>query len=129
VNEYVDNQTKETMQIALRLLQNPAIRGKAAMDAAVKEAARLQSSSIGAEVGSKEARVLVQQYLSGAGYNVQPSGEFDKATTDALIDFKRKNNLSSLKDDQGRPVYTPYVDGVTAEALYEAVYKAGDKKK
>jgi nucleoid-associated protein YgaU len=129
VNEYVDDRTKETMQITLRLLQNPGLRGKAAMDAAVKEAARLQASSIGPEVGSKEARALVQQYLNGLGYKVPSNGEFDKATTDALLDFKRKRGLSTLKDDQGRPVFTPYVDGNTAEALYDGVYQAGDKKK
>lgn len=129
VNEYVDARTKETMQVTLRLLQNTGLRSKASMDAAVKEAGRLQSSAIGPEVGSKEARALVQQYLSGAGYNVQASGEFDKATIDALIDFKRKNNLSTLKDDAGRPVFTPYVDGDTADKLYNAVLQAGDKKK
>lgn len=129
VNEYVDDRTKETMQITLRLLQNPGIRSKEGMDAAVKEAGRLQQSSIGPEVGSTEARQLVQQYLNGLGYKVPTTGEFDKATTDALVDFKQKRGLSALKDDQGKPVFTPYVDGNTADALYEAASQAGDKKK
>lgn len=129
VNEYVDDRTKETMQITLRLLQNPGLRSKEAMDAAVKEAGRLQQSSIGPEVGSTEARQLVQQYLNGLGYKVPTTGEFDKATTDALVDFKQKRGLSTLKDDQGKPVFTPYVDGDTADALYEAASQAGDKKK
>jgi nucleoid-associated protein YgaU len=120
VNEYVDNRTKETMQITLRLLQDQGIRSKEGMDAAVKEAGRLQAGAIGPEVGSKEARALVQQYLKGVGYNVPVSGDFDKATTDAIVDFKSKHQLSTLTNDKGEPVYTPYVDGPSADALYEA---------
>jgi nucleoid-associated protein YgaU len=130
VNEYVDSRTREAMQISLRLLQDPKVRAKANMEAAVKEAAKLQDSSIGPECGSREARALAQQYLAGLGYGtVKPTGTFDQATVDALLDFKRKHNLAaSYKDDSGAAVYTPYVDGATAEALYQEIAKLQTKK-
>lgn len=129
VNEYVDTRTRESMIVALRLLQDPNVRQQASMEAAVREAARLQKGSIGPEVGSKDARVLVERYLDGLGYNLSIDGTFDKATTDAIIDFKRKNGIAaSYKDDKGQPVYTPYVDGRTADALYNAIRQLGTKK-
>lgn len=129
VNEYVDTRTRESMIVALRLLQDPNVRQQASMEAAVREAARLQKGSIGPEVGSKDARVLVERYLDGLGYNLSIDGTFDKATTDAIIDFKKKNGIAaSYKDDKGQPVYTPYVDGRTADALYNAIKQLGTKK-
>ena len=129
VNEYVDARTRESMVVALRLLQDPNLRQQASMEAAVREAARLQKGSIGPEVGSRDARILVQRYLDGLGYRVPVDGTFDQATTDAIVDFKRKNNLgASFKDDQGQPVFTPYVDGRTADALYNAIKNLGTKK-
>jgi nucleoid-associated protein YgaU len=124
VNEFADARTREAMQITLRLLQNPGVRQRANMEAAAKEAAALATNAIGAETAQPEARAYVQQYLKGLGYQVQVTGNFDKATEDALIDFKRKNNLAaSYKDDQGNAVYTPYVDSATAEALFQALNK------
>ncbi|MFP5504022.1 MAG: LysM peptidoglycan-binding domain-containing protein, partial [Candidatus Sericytochromatia bacterium] len=129
VNEYVDQRTKETMAVALRTLQDGTLRNQRTMEAAVKEAARLQQSSIGPEVGTPEARALVQTYLNGLGYKVDTSGAWDQATIDALTEFKRKNGLAApFKNDRGQPVFLPYVDGPTAEALYEAAVKAQQSK-
>lgn len=129
VNEYVDQRTREAMVVALRLLQDPNLRQQASMEGAVREAARLQKGSIGPEVGSRDARILVQRYLDGLGYRVPVDGNFDQATADAVIDFKRKNGIAaSFKDDKGQPVYTPYVDGRTADALYNAIKQLGTKK-
>lgn len=128
-NEYVDGRVRETMQVSLRLLQNPALREKASMEATVREAARLQGSSIGPEVGSREARQLVQQYLDALGYTVPLTGAFDEATLNAVLDFKRKNGIAAgFKDDKGQPVYTPYVDGRTADALLSAIQAQASKR-
>ncbi|MEB3284863.1 MAG: peptidoglycan-binding protein [Candidatus Sericytochromatia bacterium] len=122
INEYVDDRVRETMQVSLRLLQSSSLRDKAIMEATVREAARLQASAIGPEVGSREARQLVQQYLDALGYQVPVSGTFEESTLDALLDFKRKNGIAAgFKDDKGDPVYTPYVDGRTADALLNAI--------
>ena len=128
VNEYVDDRVRETMHVSLRLLQSPTLRQKATMEATVREAARLQGSSIGPEVGSREARQLVQQYLDALGYTVPLNGTFDEATLDAVLDFKRKNGIAAgFKDDEGQPVYTPYVDGRTADALLNAIQAQSTK--
>ncbi|MEB3197138.1 MAG: peptidoglycan-binding protein [Candidatus Sericytochromatia bacterium] len=125
VNEYVDARTRETMTVALRLLQNPDLRQNETMEAAAREAARLQASSIGPEVGSREGRQLVQQYLAALGYAVPTSGQFDESTTEAILDFKRRRDIAAgFKDDKGQAVYTPYVDGRTADALLNAVQES-----
>ncbi|MEB3221526.1 MAG: peptidoglycan-binding protein [Candidatus Sericytochromatia bacterium] len=122
VNEYVDARTREAMTVTLRLLQNPALRQQATMEAVAREAARLQGSSIGPEVGTPDARKLVQQYLDGLGYKVPITGQFDQATLDAVLDFKQKNGIAAgFRDDAGQPVYTPYVDGRTADAMLSAL--------
>ncbi|HEY9721964.1 MAG TPA: peptidoglycan-binding protein, partial [Oscillatoriaceae cyanobacterium] len=127
-NADVDPDTKAAMQISLRLLQDPNVRSQANMEAAVHEAANLATGSIGPEVGSDQARALVQQYLQAVGYNVPVNGQFDQATLDALTQFKQQNGLAaSYQDDQGNPVYTPYVDGPTAEALYNAASQTPSK--
>jgi nucleoid-associated protein YgaU len=129
VNEYVDARTREAMTVTLRLLQNPALRQQATMEAAAREAARLQASSIGPEVGTREARQLVQQYLDGLGYQVPVNGQFDQATLEAILDFKQKNGIAAgFRDDAGQPVYTPYVDGRTADAMLSALQAQAGKQ-
>jgi peptidoglycan hydrolase-like protein with peptidoglycan-binding domain len=99
------------------------------MEAAAREAARLQGSSIGPEVGTREARQLVQQYLDGLGYQVPINGQFDQATLDAILDFKQKHGIAAgFRDDAGQPVYTPYVDGRTADAMLSALQGQAGKQ-
>lgn len=126
VNEYVDPRTRDAMKIALQVLQDPKLRSPQSMEAAVREAGRLSAEGIGAEAGTRESRQLVQQYLQALGFPVQPSGTFDAATHQALLTFKRQQNLAApgLKDDQGQPVFLPYVDQATADALHAALASA-----
>ncbi|MEB3298704.1 MAG: peptidoglycan-binding domain-containing protein [Candidatus Sericytochromatia bacterium] len=79
---------------------------KAFMD----EVSSYAETAIGPDVGSPDKVRNLQWVLSGIGYDVRPTGQWDEATSRAVIDFKRRQGMHQgylLADDT--PAINEYV--------------------
>jgi nucleoid-associated protein YgaU len=97
------------------------------LEAFRKEVNSYAENAIGPDAGSPEDVKELQGLLRQLGYDVEPSGTFDEATSLAVIDFKQKNGITqSYKLASGKPAINEYVDEQTAKAMLEAARdKAG----
>jgi N-acetyl-anhydromuramyl-L-alanine amidase AmpD len=88
-------------------------------DAFMKEAQALEAqNAIGPGSTDKEAITELQQILAQWGYPVQATGQFDQATTDAVIKFKKDNNLAATyKMVDGTAAFHPFIDEATKQAM------------
>jgi peptidoglycan hydrolase-like protein with peptidoglycan-binding domain len=60
----------------------------------------------------------LQQLLAGWGYAAQQTGQFDQATADAVIKFKRDNGVAAgYKLADGTPGVHPFVDEATKAVM------------
>ncbi|HBN07567.1 MAG TPA: hypothetical protein DD435_02605 [Cyanobacteria bacterium UBA8530] len=88
------------------------------VEAFVKELQGYQETAIGPDVGDEEGVKQLQTVLKGLGYAIEPSGKFDDATADAVIDFKKKNNINQTYAlANGEKAINEYVGETTAEAM------------
>jgi len=97
------------------------------VEAFVKEIRSYEKDSIGPDTGTPEQVRQLQTVLRAYGYKVDPSGTFDDATAEAVIDFKQRHGITqSYRLADGQPAVNEYVDDRTAALLVEAM-KAGER--
>ncbi|MEB3236103.1 MAG: peptidoglycan-binding protein [Candidatus Sericytochromatia bacterium] len=97
------------------------------VEAFVQEIRSYETDSIGPDTGSPEQVRQLQTVLRAYGYKVEPSGTFDDATAEAVIDFKQRHGITqSYRLADGQPAVNEYVDDRTAALLVEAM-KAGER--
>lgn len=92
----------------------------------LKEIQGYQGSAIGPDSGSPEEVQQLQVVLKALGYPVEPTGQFDQATAEAVIDFKGQAGITQsylMADDT--PGINEYVDEATAQALVAALKGEG----
>ncbi|MEB3298069.1 MAG: peptidoglycan-binding protein [Candidatus Sericytochromatia bacterium] len=97
------------------------------VEAFVREIRSYEQDSIGPDTGTPEQVRQLQTVLRAYGYNVEPSGTFDDATAESVIDFKQRHGITqSYRLADGKPAVNEYVDDRTAALLVEAM-KAGER--
>ncbi|MEB3203957.1 MAG: peptidoglycan-binding protein [Candidatus Sericytochromatia bacterium] len=97
------------------------------VEAFVREIRSYEKDSIGPDTGTPEQVRQLQTVLRAYGYKVDPSGTFDDATAEAVIDFKQRHGITqSYRLADGQPAVNEYVDDQTAALLVEAM-KAGER--
>lgn len=75
---------------------------------------------IGPGSANTEAVKELQQLLSGWGYQVSATGQFDPATADAVMQFKTATGLTeAFKFANGQPGVTPFIDNRTRAKMLE----------
>ncbi len=115
-------------QIKDLVKQHKILDEPANVKAFVAEISGYRDSAIGPDAGTPEVIRQLQTVLARVGYAVEPTGKFDDATADAIIDFKQKNDLSqSYKLADGTWAINEYVDDKTAKAIVDALPKGGAK--
>ena len=94
----------------------------------IQEIQGYQGQALGPDSGSPEEVSQLQVVLKALGYAVEPTGTFDDATTQAVIDFKGQMGITQgylMADDT--PGINEYVDENTAQALVAALKGEGAK--
>lgn len=113
-------------QIKDLVKQHKILDEPANVKAFVDEIMAYRDSAIGPDAGTPEVVRQLQTLLGRLGYGVEPSGKFDEATSDAIIDFKQKHDMhQSYKLADGTWAINEYVGEDTAKAIVEALPKGG----
>jgi hypothetical protein len=105
---------------ALAMCQQQGILAtQANFTAFMNEAQALEAQdAIGPGAPAGEAITELQQLLSTWGYTVQATGQWDDATTAAVLQFKKDNGLkASYVMADGSPGYNPFIDSTTKQAM------------
>ncbi|MEB3285334.1 MAG: peptidoglycan-binding protein [Candidatus Sericytochromatia bacterium] len=92
----------------------------------MQEAQALESSqALGPGSTNSDAIRELQQVLQSWGYAVTPSGQWDGATTEAVLAFKRSNGLgASYRMADGTPGVHPFIDERTKQAMVNKLLAA-----
>ncbi len=110
-------------QIAQQFNLEPS---RANVEKFLKEIQTYQGNAIGPDSGSPEEVNQLQVILKALGYEVEPSGQFDEQTAQAVIDFKGQHGIEqSYQMADGTPGINEYVDENTAQAIMQAL-KGGE---
>jgi len=92
------------------------------------EVGRYDRDAIGPNQGTPAQVKQIQAALRVAGYDVQPTGTFDEATALAVLHFKQEKGLhQDYQQADGSFAINEYVDGKTANALYDLVQSVDRK--
>jgi hypothetical protein len=88
-------------------------------DAFVKEAQALEAANaVGPGSTDKDAVTELQQVLTTFGIPVPVTGQFDQATANAVLQYKKSKNLTaSYKLADGTPAVHPFIDDATKNAM------------
>jgi hypothetical protein len=95
-------------------------------DAFMKEAQALEAAkALGPGSVDPQSITELQTLLKQWGYPVNPTGQWDQATTDAVLKFKKENNLpASYKMADGSQGYHPFIDDATKQAMIRKIQGA-----
>ena len=92
------------------------------VQAFLAEVQSYQGTAIGPDQGTPDQVKQLQTALASLGYAVNPSGKWDTATANAVVDFKKENGIAqSYKMADGSPAVNEYVDEKTANAMVAAL--------
>ena len=108
--------TPEEAQLAA---QQGLLATKDNVAAFMREAQGLeQTNALGPGVNNPQAVGELQTLLKQWGYNVNVTGAWDQATSDAVLQFKGQNNLfASYRMANGQPGIHPFIDEATKQAM------------
>lgn len=84
-----------------------------------------EANVVGPDRGAPEAVSEIQDVLRQLGFSVTVTGQFDAATAEAVMSFKRTHGLTeSYQLADGSPGVTPYVTAATVDKLVQAFNEA-----